>query len=98
MYIFCPLTNTFLIADAHPIIVSHDYLQPNEVTLLEHIHKIKLNHKLYKLIENTNHELSTPTEEENIIRALEFVLVSASHQKHNPHARLASHNIRHDKN
>ena len=41
--------------------------------MLKHIHNTKFNHKLYKLIQNTNHEFSTLTEEVNIIRPLEIL-------------------------
>ena len=46
MYLFCPLTNTFPIDDARPLIMPHEYVEPIEITLLEHIHDTNFNHQL----------------------------------------------------
>ena len=44
MYIICPLTNTFPLDDARPIIILNEYIPPVEIALLKNIHNIKLNH------------------------------------------------------
>ena len=72
MFIFCPLTNNFPLEDARPIIMPHEYIQPIEVALLENIHNIKINHKLFNLIQSSSHEFSAITEEVNISRAFEL--------------------------
>ena len=51
MYIFCPLTNTFPLEDASPIIIPYKYIQHIEVVLLENIHNSKFNHNLYNLVQ-----------------------------------------------
>ena len=71
MYIFRPLTKSFDVDDSRPLIVSHEYIQLIEDTILEYIHKTVYNHKLYNSIQNTRHEFSLYYEELNIIRALE---------------------------
>ena len=73
MCIFCPLTNTFPIDDASPIITPREYVQPTEITLLKQVHNIKFNLKHYSLIQNTNLEFSILTEEVKIIRMLELL-------------------------
>ena len=73
MYIICPLINTFPPKDARPIIIPEEYTQPIEVALLENIHRTNINHKLYTLFQNTNHEFSATTEKLDIIRALEIL-------------------------
>ena len=70
-YIFCPLTNIFNVDKSRPLIVPHEYLQPVEIPILEYVHIIKYNHKLYNLIQNTPYEFSPSTEEYIIIKALE---------------------------
>ena len=42
-----------------------------EIPILEYIHNIKLNHKLYNLIQNTPLDFSPSSEEHKIIQALE---------------------------
>ena len=49
MYNFSPLTNTFPIYDARPIIIPDKYEQPIEKILLNHIQNTKFNRKLYNL-------------------------------------------------
>ena len=73
MYIFCPLTKTFNVEESRPLIVPHEYIQPVEIPLLEFIHNTKNNHKLFNLIQHTNHKFSFGTEELNTIKALEFL-------------------------
>ena len=72
-YRFFPQTNSFTIDEARPLIVPQEFIQPIEVTILEHIHIKKFNHKLYNLIQNTSHELSLETEKLKIIRKLELL-------------------------
>ena len=72
MYIFRPLTKSFDVDDSRPVIVSHEYIQLIEDTILEYIHKTVCNHKLYKLIQNKRHEFAFYNEELNIIRALKL--------------------------
>ena len=73
MYIFCPLTKTFYVEESRPLIVPHDYIQPVEISILEFIHNTKYNHKLFNLIQQTNHKFSIGTEEQNTIKALELL-------------------------
>ena len=72
MYIFCPLTRNFSVDKACPLIVPHKYIQPVEISILEHTHNTKFNHKLSNLIQNTSFELSPSSEEHKIINALEL--------------------------
>ena len=72
MYIFCPLNNSFSNDESRPLLVQQEYIQPTEVTILEYIPNTKLNHKLYKVFQNTCHEFSLQTEELKIITALEL--------------------------
>ena len=72
-YIFCPITRTFVFDESRPLIVPHEYIQPVEIPILEYIHNIKQNHKLYNLIRNTPHEFSPSTEEHKIIKTLELL-------------------------
>ena len=44
MYIICPLTNTFPIADSRPLITTQEFKKPIEVILLEYIHNTKFNY------------------------------------------------------
>ena len=71
--IFCPLTKAFNVEESRPLIVPHEYIQPVELPILEFIHNTKYNHKLFNLIQHTNHEFSIVTEELNTIKALEFL-------------------------
>ena len=73
MYIFCPLTKTFNVKESRPLIIPREYIRPVEIPILEFIHKTKYNHKLFNLIQHTNHELSIGTEELNTIKALEML-------------------------
>ena len=73
MYIFYPLTNTFPLDGARPIIIPQEYIQATEVALLENIDRIKFIHKLYNLIQSTKHEFSPSPEELDKIRALELL-------------------------
>ena len=68
-----PLTNSFPQEDSRPIILPHEYIQPIELAPLKNIHKLKFNHKLYTLIDNSNHEFPAFTEEVKIIRGLELL-------------------------
>ena len=70
---FAHLTNTFPLDDARPTTIPQEYIQPIEVALLEKIRRIKFNHKLYNLVQNTNYEFSATTEEIIIIRGLELL-------------------------
>ena len=70
MHIFCPLTKTFSVEESRSLIVSHENIQPIEIRILEFIHITKYNHKLFNLIQHTNHEFSIGTEELNTIKHL----------------------------
>ena len=73
MYTLCPLTKIFNVDESRPLIVPHEFLQPVEIPILEFIHNTRYNHKLYNLIQNTPYELSSSTEEHDIIKALEIL-------------------------
>ena len=73
MYIFCSLTKNFNVEESRPLIVPHEYIQPVEISLLEFIHNTKYYHRLFNLIQHTNHEFSIGTEELNTIKALELL-------------------------
>ena len=73
MYLFCSLTRTFNIDESRPLIVPHEYIQTVEVSILEYIHNPNYNRKLSNLIQNTPHEFSPRSEEQKIIKALEFL-------------------------
>ena len=73
MYIFCQLNKTFNLEESRPLIVPHEYIQPIEIPILEFIHNTKHNHKLFNLIEHTNHEFFVGTEELNTIKALQLL-------------------------
>ena len=73
LYIFCPLDRTFNIDETRLLIVPHKYIQPVEVPILENIHNINNNHKLYDLIRNTPRKFSLSSEEQKIIKALELL-------------------------
>ena len=73
MYIFCPLTKTFNVEESRPLIVLHEYIQPIENPILEFIQNTKYNHKLFNLIQHTNHEFSVGTELLNSIKALQLL-------------------------
>ena len=73
MYIFCPLTKTSNVEESRPLFVPHEYIQPVEFPILELIHNIKYNHKLFNLIQHTNHEFSIGTEELKTIKALQLL-------------------------
>ena len=73
MYIFCPLTKTFNVEESRPLIVPHEYIQTVEIPTLEFIHNTKYNHKLFNLIQHTNHKFPIGTEELNTIKALELL-------------------------
>ena len=70
MYIFCPLTKTFNVEESRPLIVLHEFIR---IPVLEFIHNTKYNHKLFNLIQHTDHEFSIGTEELNTIKALELL-------------------------
>ena len=70
---FCPLTKTFNVKESRPLIISHENIQPVEVPILELIHNTKYNHKLFNLIQHTNHEFSIGTEELKTIEALQLL-------------------------
>ena len=73
MYLFCPLTKTFNVEESRPLIVPHEYIQPIEIPLLEFIHNTKYNHKLFNLIQHTNHKCFVGTEELNTIKSLQLL-------------------------
>ena len=70
---FYPLTKTFNVEESRPLIVPHEYIQPVEIPILEFIHNTNYNHKLFNLIQHTNHEFSIGTEELNLIKAFELL-------------------------
>ena len=76
-YIFCPLTISLDFKKSCPLIIPHEYKQPNEVHNLEYSHKTKHNHKLYNLIENT-YEFLLNHEEHNVIRSTRAAMASHS--------------------
>ena len=73
MYIFCPLTKTFIDEESRPLIIPHEYIQPIEVPILVFIHNTKFNHKIYNLIQNTPHEFAVGTQELKTIKALQLL-------------------------
>ena len=73
MYIFCSLTKLLNVDESRPLIVPHEFLQPVEVPILEFIYNTRYNHKLNNLTQNTPYELTSSTEEHNIIQALELL-------------------------
>ena len=73
MYIFCPLTRTFIEEESRPLIVPPECIQPIEVPILEFIHNTKYNHKVYNLIQKTPHEFAVGTEELKTIKALQLL-------------------------
>ena len=73
MYIFCPLTKTLNVEKSRPLIVSHEHIQPVEVSILEFIQNKKYNHKLFNLIQNTPYEFSIGIEELKTIKALQLL-------------------------
>ena len=52
-YLFCPITKTFNDEKSRLFIISHEFVQPIEITKLEFIHNTKYNHIIYNLIQNT---------------------------------------------
>ena len=84
IYIFCPITKTFNDEESRPIIIPHELIQPIEILILEFIHNIKFNHKIYNLINNTPHEFAVGNEELNTIKALQLFwpLLEAKNIKH----------------
>ena len=73
MYIFCTLTKTFNVEESRPLIVPHEYIHPVEIPISEFIHNAKYNHKLFNLIQHTNHEFSIGTEELKTIKAIQLL-------------------------
>ena len=73
MYIFCPHTKTFNVEESRPLIVPNEYIQPVEIPILEFIHNTKYSHKLFNLIQHTNHEFSIGNEELKTIKALQLL-------------------------
>ena len=71
MYIFCPITKTFNDEESRPFIIPHEFIQPIEIPILEFIHNIKYNHKIYNLIHRRQKAVST--EELNTINALQLL-------------------------
>ena len=82
MYIFCPLTRSFNVDESCPLIVSHEYIQPVEISVLEYTHSIKYNHKLSNLIQNTPHKSSPSSEGYKITQAHELLLWPLLETKH----------------
>ena len=72
MYIFCPLTNSFLLGDSR--LSSSQYIHPIEIALQEKIHNCKFNQILYNLIQHSLRKIPAVLKEVNIIRALELLL------------------------
>ena len=68
-YISCPITKTFTVEESRPPIVLHEYIQAEEVSMLEFIH----NNKLLNFIQNIPHEFSIGTEELKTIKALQLL-------------------------
>ena len=64
---------TFNVEEFRPLIVLHEYIHPVEITIKQFIHNTKYNHKLFNLIQYTNHEFCIGTEELNTIKALELL-------------------------
>ena len=50
MYIFCPITKTFLAEESRPFLIPHEFIQPIEIPILKFNHNTKYNHKIYNLI------------------------------------------------
>ena len=73
MYILCPFTKTYNVEESRPLIVPHEYIQPIEIPILEFIHNTKYNHKLFNLIQLTNHKFSVGTEELITIKTLQLL-------------------------
>ena len=73
MYVFCPLTKTFIVEESRLFIVPLEYNQPVEIPILEFNHSTKYNHKLFNLIQHTNHEITFGTEELKTIKALQLL-------------------------
>ena len=73
IYIFCPLTKTFKVEESLPFIIPHEYIQPVEIPISEFIHNTKYKHKLFNLIQHTNHELSIGTEELKTKKTLQLL-------------------------
>ena len=73
MYIFCTLIKTLNVEKSRPLIVSHEHIQPVEVSILEFIQNKKYNHKLFNLIQNTPYEFSIGIEELKTIKALQLL-------------------------
>ena len=73
MYMFCSLIKTFNVEESRPLIVPQEYIQTVEIPILEFSHNTKYNHKLFNLIQHTNHEFSIVTEELKTIKALELL-------------------------
>ena len=73
MYIFCPLTKLLNVDESRSITITHEFLQPVEVPILDFIYNTRYNHKLYNLIQNTPYEQSPNIEEHNIIKTLELL-------------------------
>ena len=62
MYIFFPLTTTFNVEKSRRLVIPLEYIQPVEIPILEFIHNTKNNHKIFNLIQHTNHEFSIGAE------------------------------------
>ena len=73
MYIFCPITKTFIAEESRPFLIPHEFVQPIEIPILEFIHNTKYNHKLYNLIQNTPYDFAVGTEELKTIKALQLL-------------------------
>ena len=98
MYIFCPLTRIFNVDESRPKIVPHEYIQPVEIPILEYIHTIKNNHKLYNLIQNTPHQFSPNNKKHKSIKGLEMLwpLLQTKYITRLLAKRLTTSNVTHD--
>ena len=72
MHICCPITRNFNVDETRPLANPQEYVQPVETPILEYIHNIKYNHKIFNLMQNTPREFSPSSEEHKIIQALEL--------------------------
>ena len=73
MYIFFPKLDPFRIQESSPLIVPQEPVQPIEIPLLEKIRVIKLNRKIFNLIQHTSHNFSITVEQVKIIQVLELL-------------------------
>ena len=71
---FVPSQTRCLLNNSRLIIISHEYIQPLEMPLLENNHGTNVNNKLYKLIQSTHtYEFSVTPKGIKLTRELEFL-------------------------